>query len=38
VPEGKAAFILNKDHEVERMLIDVPNPDFDFTELEFIRK
>ncbi|HPF64434.1 serine hydrolase [Lentimicrobium sp.] len=38
LPEGKAAFILNKDHEVERMLIDVPNPDFDFTELEFIRK
>lgn len=38
LPEGKAAFILNENSGVEKMLIDVPNPDFDFTELEFIRQ
>ena len=38
LPEGKAAFILNPETGVEKMLIDVPNPDFDFTELEFIRQ
>jgi CubicO group peptidase (beta-lactamase class C family) len=37
LPEGKAAFIIDTDH-VDRMLIDVPNPDFDFTELDFIRQ
>lgn len=37
LPAGKAAFILGQDSEVSKLLIDVPNPDFDFTELEFIR-
>jgi hypothetical protein len=37
LPEGKAAFIIDTDH-IDRMLIDVPNPDFDFTELDFIRQ
>lgn len=36
LPEGKAAFIIN-DGKAEKILIDVPNPDFDFTELEFNR-
>ncbi|MBK6964184.1 MAG: serine hydrolase [Bacteroidales bacterium] len=35
LPEGKAAFIIDTD-QVAKLLIDVPNPDFDFTELEFI--
>ncbi len=38
LPQGKAAFILNRDNQIDRMLIDVPNPDFDFTELDFIRQ
>jgi len=38
LPEGKAAFILGQESEVVKLLIDVPNPDFDFTELEFIRR
>ena len=36
LPEGKAAFIINEG-KAEKILIDVPNPDFDFTELEFNR-
>ncbi len=35
LPSGMVQFILNPKGEVEEMLIDVPNPDFDFTELEF---
>lgn len=38
LPEGKATFILGPESEVERLFIDVPNPDFDFTELDFIRQ
>ncbi|MBK6346329.1 MAG: serine hydrolase [Bacteroidales bacterium] len=38
LPEGKAAFILDSSGGIDKMLIDVPNPDFDFTELEFIRQ
>lgn len=37
LPKGKVNFIINADGEVEEMQIDVPNPDFDFTELEFRR-
>lgn len=37
LPEGKAAFIIETD-QVQKLLIDVPNPDFDFTELEFIHQ
>jgi len=35
LPEGTVNFVLNADGEVEQMRVDVPNPDFDFTELEF---
>lgn len=35
LPEGTVNFVLNAAGEVEEMRIDVPNPDFDFTELEF---
>ncbi|MDY0343375.1 MAG: serine hydrolase [Lentimicrobium sp.] len=37
LPEGKAAFVLNMDSKVHQLLIDVPNPDFDFTEFNFIK-
>lgn len=35
LPEGKVTFIINADGKVEEMRINVPNPDFDFTELTF---
>ncbi len=35
LPKGKVNFIINADGKVEEMRIDVPNPDFDFTELKF---
>ncbi|MEI7596539.1 MAG: serine hydrolase [Bacteroidota bacterium] len=38
LPKGSATFILNKDAKVEQMKIDVPNPDFDFGELEFFKQ
>lgn len=37
LPEGKAAFILDMESNVHKLLIDVPNPDFDFTEFTFIK-
>jgi CubicO group peptidase (beta-lactamase class C family) len=38
LPPGTCTFVLDSDGKVSEMRIDVPNPDFDFTELEFIRK
>ena len=38
LPRGKVAFVLDLNGKVEKMLIDVPNPDFDFTELEFFKQ
>lgn len=35
LPEGKANFVLDANGDVEEMRIDIPNPDFYFTELEF---
>ena len=35
LPSGTVQFVLGTDGKVEEMKIDVPNPDFDFTELEF---
>lgn len=37
LPRGKAAFLLGMDKKVEKLLIDVPNPDFDFTELDLYK-
>ncbi len=37
LPKGKVQFKLNAKGEIEEMVIDVPNPDFDFTELDFIK-
>jgi len=38
LPEGTVQFIIGPDGTVEEMKIDIPNPDFYFTELEFKRK
>lgn len=35
LPQGKVTFIINAMGKVEEVLVDVPNPDFDFTELKF---
>lgn len=37
LPEGTVQFIINPEGRVDEMKIDIPNPDFDFTELEFKR-
>jgi hypothetical protein len=38
LPKGTCTFILGANGKVEKMKIDVPNPDFDFTELDFRKK
>jgi hypothetical protein len=35
LPKGKVNFTLDNNGEVNEFFIDVPNPDFDFTELTF---
>lgn len=35
LPSGEAQFTLSSDAKVKSLKIDVPNPDFDFTELNF---
>jgi hypothetical protein len=35
LPSGFMTFILNAEGKVAEVKVDVPNPDFDFTELEF---
>lgn len=38
LPDGTVQFIIGTNGTVDEMRIDVPNPDFDFTELEFLKK
>ena len=38
LPQGTVSFTINEKSQVTNMKIDVPNPDFDFTELEFLKK
>lgn len=38
LPSGKVNFIMNENGEIDEMRINIPNPDFDFTELEFKKK
>lgn len=38
LPEGKVQFLLNDKGKVSQMKVDIPNPDFDFKELEFYKK
>jgi len=35
LPEGKITFIINAKGKVDEIRVNVPNPDFDFTELTF---
>jgi hypothetical protein len=37
LPSGLVNFLINDQGKVSEMEIDVPNPDFDFTELEFFK-
>lgn len=37
LPSGKVAFVIGMDDKVEQLKIDVPNPDFDFTELDLMK-
>lgn len=37
LPKGKVHFTMNADGAIETMQIDIPNPDFDFTEFKFTR-
>ncbi len=37
LPTGLVTFVLNEDGVAEEMRINIPNPDFDFTELELHR-
>lgn len=37
LPGGTVNFLINAEGEVEEMQIDIPNPDFDFTELRFFK-
>ncbi len=38
LPEGSVQFILDTDGHANELRIDIPNPDFDFTELKLFRK
>ncbi len=38
LPKGMVNFNLNEKGNVQYLQIDVPNPDFDFTEMEFIKE
>ena len=35
LPEGTVRFYLDTTGKVEELVVDIPNPDFDFTELKF---
>lgn len=38
LPQGTVNFTIDEKSQVTNLKIDVPNPDFDFTELEFVKK
>ena len=38
LPSGKVNFLINENGISYKMIIDIPNPDFNFKELELIRK
>lgn len=38
LPEGKLWFEIDKNGNIESLMIDVPNPDFYFTEFNFIKQ
>ena len=38
LPEGKLWFVTDKEGKISKLHIDIPNPDFYFTEFEFIKE
>jgi hypothetical protein len=38
LPKGTVNFILDAQGKVSEMVLDIPNPDFDFTELKFYKR
>ncbi len=38
LPAGKVQFLLDENGNVNEMKVKIPNPDFDFTELKFLKK
>lgn len=38
LPQGKLWFDLNQEGKIKRLHIDIPNPDFDFSEFDFIKQ
>ncbi len=38
LPEGTVHFMIDKNGKVIKMEVDIPNPDFDFTELDFVKE
>jgi hypothetical protein len=38
LPNGKVQFLMNANGKINEFKVDVPNPDFDFTELEFKKR
>jgi CubicO group peptidase (beta-lactamase class C family) len=38
LPAGKVQFLLDENGKVNEMKVNIPNPDFDFTELKFLKK
>jgi hypothetical protein len=38
LPEGTVRFLTDDTGKPAELVVDIPNPDFDFTELEFLRK
>ena len=38
LPEGTVNFTIAKNGKVHTMEVDIPNPDFDFTELDFVKE
>ena len=38
LPKGTVSFILDENKNITELIVDVPNPDFDFKELKFYKK
>jgi len=38
LPEGTVKFLLDESGNPRELVVDIPNPDFDFTELEFLKR
>lgn len=38
LPKGTVDFVLDSNNKVSSLVVDIPNPDFDFTELDLIKQ